>query len=73
MKLQQGESQKTWRRLARTFWRDERGQSTTEYILILSVVVMIAMKFKKMFNDSMTSAVTKLGGEINNALDDSSQ
>ena len=26
--------------------RDRKGQSTTEYILILAVVVMIAMKFR---------------------------
>lgn len=31
------------------FLQDERGQSTTEYVLMLSMVVMIAMKFKQKF------------------------
>lgn len=45
-------------------WNDERGQSTTEYILILSVVVMIAIKFKKSFGDKINNMVEKLGGDI---------
>ena len=36
----------------------------------LKIVVMIAMKFKKMFNDQMDAAVKKLGGDIQNALDE---
>jgi Flp pilus assembly pilin Flp len=49
-----------WKRL----WDDEAGQSTTEYILILSVVVMIAMKFKQTFQSKITSAVDKIGSQI---------
>ncbi len=49
MKLQQ---------MIRQLWKDERGQSTTEYILILAVVVMIAMKVKK-----------ELPGRVGNVLD----
>ena len=45
-------------------WNDERGQSTTEYILILSVVVMIAIKFKKSFGDKIDGIVGKLGNDI---------
>ena len=41
------------------FLLDEEGQSTTEYILILSVVVMVAMKFKGVFG-------TKLMGILGN-------
>jgi Flp pilus assembly pilin Flp len=70
MKLQHRESQKTWHRLAKAFWQDERGQSTTEYILILSVVVMIAMKFKTMFLSRMETAVGTLGGNIEKAMED---
>ncbi len=70
MKLHHGESQATWQRLAKRFWRDERGQSTTEYILILSVVVMIAMKFKTMFTKQMESAVSKLGSDLNSAMEE---
>jgi Flp pilus assembly pilin Flp len=53
--------------LMKQLWRlckDERGQSTTEYILILSVVVMIAIKFKTAFGSKIDSIVTKLGGDI---------
>ena len=35
------------RKHLRAFVREEDGQSTTEYILILAVVVMIAMKFRE--------------------------
>jgi hypothetical protein len=51
-------------KLAKNLWSDERGQSTTEYILILSVVVMIAIKFKKSFGDKINNMVEKLGGDI---------
>jgi Flp pilus assembly pilin Flp len=49
------------------FLNDERGQSTTEYILILSVVVMIAMKFKSLFSTSMMTAIGNLGTQIDGA------
>jgi Flp pilus assembly pilin Flp len=51
----------------KNLWNDQRGQSTTEYILILSVVVMIAMKFKTVFGTKLDQIVTKLGGEIDTA------
>lgn len=50
------------------FIRDERGQSTTEYILILSVVVMIAMKFKQTFQGALLGAVNQLGNQIDGAV-----
>lgn len=51
----------------RRFISDETGQSTTEYILILSVVVMIAMKFKSTFQSQLSGIVTQLGGQIQQA------
>jgi Flp pilus assembly pilin Flp len=56
------------KKLLLNLWNDERGQSTTEYILILSVVVMIAIKFKKSFGDRIDGIVTKLGGEIDSNI-----
>jgi Flp pilus assembly pilin Flp len=53
------------------FWKDERGQSTTEYILILSVVVMIAMKFKSKFGNVVSGMVDKLGSDLNQFNDGS--
>jgi Flp pilus assembly pilin Flp len=55
-----------WRR----FLRDDRGQSTTEYILILSVVVMVAMKFKQTFQGKLTGIVDQLGGKIEQGMND---
>ena len=55
-----------------SFWQDERGQSTTEYILILSVVVMIALKFKQKFTDELTQMLGKLGNNLDSAMQDTS-
>ena len=44
---------------------DELGQSTTEYILMLAVVVMIAMKFKKSFSTSLDSLTSGIGNSLN--------
>jgi Flp pilus assembly pilin Flp len=49
--------------------RDERGQSTTEYILILSVVVMIAIKFKKTIGSKLDTMVNKLDGQMAEGMD----
>ncbi|MBS1961904.1 MAG: hypothetical protein JST04_06795 [Bdellovibrionales bacterium] len=46
------------------FIRDEDGQSTTEYILILAVVVMIAMKFKDQVGKLIGARVDKLGTDL---------
>jgi Flp pilus assembly pilin Flp len=50
------------------FLHDDQGQTTTEYILILAVVVMIAMKFKTMFQGRLEKAVGQLGGNMDQML-----
>jgi hypothetical protein len=40
-------------------FKDQKGQSTTEYILILAIVVMIASKMK---NKMQTSTENLMGG-----------
>jgi Flp pilus assembly pilin Flp len=45
-------------------WADEEGQSTTEYILILAVVVMIAMKMKATLPSKIEGILTKVMGNI---------
>ncbi len=45
-------------------WSEESGQSTTEYILILSAVVMIAVKFKTTITKKLEGIVDKVGGDI---------
>ena len=49
------------------FFKDDLGQSTTEYILILAVVVMVAMKFKKEFEGRLVGAISNVGGQIDAA------
>ncbi len=51
------------------FAKDERGQSTTEYILMLAIVVMIAMQFKKNFQGRIKALVDKLGTQVDSAID----
>ncbi|MBU6376875.1 MAG: hypothetical protein KGQ59_12810 [Bdellovibrionales bacterium] len=51
------------------FFADEAGQSTTEYILILAVVVMIAMKFKGSMNKTMDKQMQNLDNTLNRAFD----
>lgn len=43
---------------------NESGQSTTEYILILAVVVMIAMKFKGSIGTKIETATSNIGLSI---------
>lgn len=61
---------KNWANRFKSFIADEQGQSTTEYILILAVVVMIAMKFKEKFQRTMENATNKLNDNMNNMLSD---
>ena len=64
-------------RMCRKFWKrlsgDEKGQSTTEYILILAVAVMIALKFKGKVMDQVSNATEQLGTNMSKALQDTSQ
>lgn len=48
----------------KTLMKDEAGQSTTEYILILSVVVMIALKFKKEAEPKLIKLTGDVFGKI---------
>lgn len=52
-------------------WNDDSGQSTTEYILILSVVVMIAMKFKQTFQTQLTGILSNVSNQIDQATTNS--
>jgi Flp pilus assembly pilin Flp len=61
------ERSKKW---LKEFAQNESGQSTIEYILILSVVVMIAIRFKKSFSAKMEGLVSNLDGEITKGIDD---
>ena len=51
-----------------SFLREEDGQSTTEYILILAIVVMIALKFKDTLGGLMGRTTEELEGKIMGAI-----
>jgi Flp pilus assembly pilin Flp len=49
------------------FLCDEQGQSTTEYIVILSVVVMIALKFKNVFSSKLIGILDNVTNQLDQA------
>lgn len=51
-------------------WTDDRGQSTTEYILILAAVVLVALKFKSTFSTKLQGVVDTLGTKIDQGMQD---
>ena len=51
------------------FLQDESGQTTTEYILILAVVVTIFMQFRR----RLLTIITKLFGKLDSATDSAVQ
>ena len=48
--------------------KDKKGQSTTEYILILAIVVMIASKMKVKLQNTVDSAVGGVGTIIDQTV-----
>lgn len=51
------------------FLHDETGQTTTEYILILAVVVTLIMQFKGRMVDVIRNLLGKVGQEADQAAD----
>lgn len=45
--------------------RDRKGQSTTEYILILAIVVMLASKMKGSIGNLLEGKIQKIESDIN--------
>lgn len=52
----------------RSLLKNESGQSTAEYILILAVVVMIALKFKDKIGKEIERATEKIGSTITDSI-----
>lgn len=50
----------------KNFMKDESGQTTTEYILILAVIVTIFMQFRK----KLTTMLGSVFGQLDKATDD---
>lgn len=56
------------KKILKDFLKDDRGQSTTEYILILAVVVMVALRFKSMFQGQLDQMISTLDTQLNSAM-----
>lgn len=59
------------RQKIKQYCRDEGGQTSIEYILLLVVVAAIIFKFKKELNDKITLLMDRVFGEkLNNLLNE---
>lgn len=56
------------KRLLKQLWYDEDGQSMTEYMLMLFIVVMIAVKFKGLFMGKIESLFGQIGNKMDEAV-----
>ena len=52
------------------FLRDEEGQTSTEYILLVAVAAMLVFKFKDTADDKLTELTENVFGEANTILSD---
>jgi cell division protein FtsB len=48
--------------------KNKMGQSMTEYLLILAIVLMAALQFKKVFGSKISAAVDSVGSQIDTAV-----
>lgn len=54
----------------KNFLQDESGQTTTEYILILAVIVTIFMQFRRKLTDILGKILGGLDDKTQEVLDD---
>lgn len=52
------------------YLKDESGQTSTEYILLIAVVAMIIFKFKDTLKTSLDQMVGKVFGKANQMVDE---
>jgi pilus assembly protein Flp/PilA len=51
------------------YFKDESGQTSTEYILLVAVVAMIVFKFKKTADKELTSITDQVFGKATKMVD----
>lgn len=54
----------------KAFWMDEEGQSTTEYILILAAVVLMAKRFSSELGNIVKNLTGTLNTNIQSTMDE---
>ena len=52
------------------FLRDEDGQTSTEYILLVAVVAVIILKFKEQLQGQLDGLIKGVFGKANNLVDE---
>ena len=50
--------------------KDEEGQTSTEYILLVAVVAMIVLKFKEKLNTKLNSVLDGAFGKVEGGISD---
>jgi Flp pilus assembly pilin Flp len=58
--------------MLKKFWKDESGQNTTEYILMLAVLFMVFNMFKKKLMEIIKGLLTGIDQKAQNAMQDDS-
>ena len=52
------------------YFKDEEGQTSTEYILLVAVVAMIVLKFKEKLNTKLNSVLDGAFGKVEGGISD---
>lgn len=47
-----------------SFWKDESGQGTAEYVMLIMIVVAIVVIFKQKIKDAIDKKMTDAAGQI---------
>ena len=50
------------------YLKDDDGETSTEYILLVAVVAMIVLKFKKTLNDKLDGVMESVFGKVQNSI-----
>ena len=50
------------------YFKDEEGQTSTEYILLVAVVAMIVLKFKDKLNSKLEGVLNGVFGKVDSSI-----
>jgi pilus assembly protein Flp/PilA len=56
------------KKVLKAFWEDEDGQTTTEYIILLAIVIAIVFKFRDSLQDKLSSLITNIFARTDDIL-----
>jgi hypothetical protein len=64
MKIERGNPMLKINNMVRRLWKDESAQGTSEYILLLVVVIAVAFLFKDKIMEIVTNKMGEISGKI---------